>query len=206
MPDVIRQSRQLLNFQSDDYNEQNSQLVQTVLQEASQAFMEELRTRHTPSLREIKQQNSPRASAVDIGENTVIVKDTQRKPQPMVSPTPENWQPTGIALSEQTVPSQQQLSMQSMQLPTRPANPQMASTPHGGVPTQFYADHQALHHGHDYGESTQFDFDYLNMHEFDASIEDSDLYGTGSLNQNDYDRFDFVDNPSNSSRRERRIP
>lgn len=196
----------MLNSESDDYNEQNSQLVQTILQEASQSFMEELRTRRTPSLREIKQQNSPRASAVDIGENTVIVKDTPRRPQPMVSPTPENWQSPNVMSSDHMAPAQRQFSMQSMQLPERPANPQMTSTPHGGVPVQLYGDHQAFQHGHDYVEPNWVDFDYLNMHELDASVEDSDLYGTGSLNQNDYDGFDFVDNPSNSSRRERRLP
>lgn len=199
MPEVIRRSREMLHVSPEDYHERDTQLVRTILQEASQAFMLEARQSNPPSLREIKQQNSPGASAVDAGENTIIAKETKRQVG-QVLPAENNRRQEFTQPLAPAVSPQPQMPKRTMRLPTRPADDVPPATQSFGFP-----------HAPEYSEASwatqDFEhFPYLNMPEFDATIEDPDMYGPGTMIQNDLEGFDFVENPADTSRRERRIP
>lgn len=199
MPEVIRRSRDMLQVSSDDYNERDNQLVRTILQEASQAFMADARHSNPLSLRAIRQQNSLGASATDVGENTVIAKDAQRQGG-QAHPTEINRRQEFIQPLAPAASPQSNMPTRTRRLPTRPAEEASHPDPTFGFP-------QAPEYNEATWATQDFEsFPYLNISEFDHTIEDPDLYSTGTLMQNDIEGFDFVENPADTSRRERRIP
>lgn len=212
MPEVIRSSRQKLKLEPEDYNDQNSELVRTILQEASHKFMKELRETQPQSLKEIKQENSPSDSAADPGEQTMIPRDyissmkqdpatNERETihQPWHPPTPglQSLLPTEIA-SQSPYPRQfAPQPQQTFDLPTRPAalassQQQMPSYSYDDAPDFSYTPYVLQ----DF-ENVQF----IHDPEFTAIVEDPELYNPNSLGSHDLD-FEWIDG---SSRRERHL-
>lgn len=210
MPDVIRRSRQILKLEPEEYSDQNSDLVRTILQEASQTFMKELRESQPQSLKDIKQQNSSSASAADLGEQTVILKDNINsvKQDPAVNereathqswhaPTPglQTLLPTEVALQSPYVSRFALQPQQAFDLPARPAN--LASNQEQ---MPWYSYDNVTDFGYSPLVPQDFEnFQYLNDPEFTAIAEDPEMYNPNTLGPNELG-YEWVDG---SGRRER---
>lgn len=198
MPQVLRESRQKLQLDPEDYNEQNAELVRTVLQEASQRFMDERRAAQPQSLKDIRQQNTVGSVADDLGERTVIVQSKQQAVEDQRTTegpetAPHLWTP-GFDLPQQSnmAPFHQRpphaahyTQGQFYSLPTRNAEPALPQQQEGA---------------NDYDQSTNFSYSSLTPESFSAlfdnpeimaAIEDPDMYGGHSVDPDNLDSYAY---------------
>lgn len=198
LPDVIRQARENLGFDPETYNEHDRQLGRHILQEAGQSFMTTMRSLQAPNLRERQLQNLASIDSGDSGVHGVAVKEEPpriERRRPSNEPVAIVTWPADLGANMQsttTVQSHPHMPPRSLSLPTRSAAP--APFP---VPSAYGYQPQI-------GTPTYYDFvptdfehaPFLTGTEFEAVIEDPDLYGPGSLTQNDLEGYTFVNNPS----------
>lgn len=206
MPHVIRQSRQKLNLDAEDYNEQNVQLVRTVLQEASQSFLAERRAAQEQSL---KPKSSAEEETDDPGERTITVKYEKRSlddrsANKRAESTSRPWsqssgdipQSSQEALRQQLPHSSPYAGNQMYDLTNRTLD---ATLPQEHVDSTGYS--QPADYGFPTFTTETFDNAlFLNF----ASTEDAELYGLDSIYENDMSGYN--DHGGIPYRRERKQP
>lgn len=195
MSQVLRQSRPSLQTGSEDYNENNSDLVRTILQEASQEFIAARRAVERQSLQKIREQNTPSGATSDAGEQTVIVRDQQaigsQQATGAIEMTPHPWNPGGadIPQASNMVPFQ-----------PSPHAAEFTQSHYYNLPTRG-ADHDLSQQQTDisnYDQPHDFSFTSLGYHSLDfdindpegiATIEDPDMYSGHSIDMHNIERY-----------------
>lgn len=198
LPDVIRQARENLGFDPETYNEHEGQLGRQILQEAGQSFMTTMRSLQAPNLRERQLQNLASTAPADSGEQDVAVKEEPRRierRQPSNEPIAVEPWPANVGADLQSttgVHLHPHMPPRSISLPTRSAAPAPLPAP------SAYGYQQQIEPS-SYYNLLPSDFEhapFLTGTDFEAVIEDPDMYGPGNLTQNDLEGYTFVNNPS----------
>jgi len=198
LPQVIGQARHNLGLNPDTYNEYDTQLGRQILQEASQSFMTTVRSLRTPNLREIQLQNLANMTPAPGKESDVAVKEEpQGIERQQLADDPINTDAWPADTNANPQPASKvhfhpPMPPRSISLPARSAAP----TPNTAPATYSYEQHID---GPSYYDFVPSDFEhapFLTGTDFEAVIEDPDLYAPSSLNQNDLEEFTLVDNPA----------
>lgn len=202
MSQVLRQSRQGLSVDPEEYNENNAELVRTVLQEASQEFMAVRRASERQSLREIRERNSSSAAASDAGEQTVLQTTSNTSATTRPETNPQVWTPArfdlpqhpNMAMFQQSPHSAQFTQGQYYDLPSRTVDsnlPQQHTDTSGYDQSGDFSYSSLTHDG--------FGID-LNDPEFLATSEDPDMYSghnvdIHSMDMNNMENFGYHEAP-----------
>lgn len=210
---MIRQSRQMLNLDPEDYNEQNVQLVRTILQEASQSFMTERRSGQAQSLKDIQKQNTlPDDEVDDLGERTVTV---EREKQSLVDRSAVGKQEPALPSWSQSIGDFTQPSDEAFHQPLPHSSSFAQDQLYDPSTVALDATLAQNHLGpNDYDQSANFSYSmftadnfdhapFLNDPEFLATMEDPDLYGTGSIDPNDIGAYE---SSGMAFKRDRKLP
>lgn len=206
MSQVLRQSRPTLQGDTEDYNENNAELVRSILQEASQDFIAGRRAAERQSLREIRERNTPSTAMSDAGEQTVIVREQPAPTNPPAASVPSTnsdvWTTSNFDISQQPnmvnfqhSPHATQFGhSQSYVLPTRNADSGLSQqqSDTGGYDQSIDFGYSPLTHD-------GFGIDFVNDAEFQATLEDPEMYSGHSVDIHNMDNFVY---PEASSRRE----
>ena len=187
---VIHQAHRNLGYDPEAFPDYDRQLGRQILQEARQSFIATMMTHQAPNLRETQLQNLEARSDVRLGEQNVATRERPRRIERRVSSNEpinvDRWTAHVASQNAPVVNPQLQIASRPVSLPTRPA----AQTPVAAPPSYVY-EHQP--EGPTYYNYVPTDYEhnpFLGVPEFEAVIEDPDLYGPSEL-----EGYTFVDNP-----------
>lgn len=188
LPQVIRQAHENLGYSPEVYSEYDRELGRQILQEARQSFMTTMRSHQAPNLRETQLQNLEIRDHAQLSEQNLATRERPRRIERRLSSN----EPVNVA-SQRTpsVDPQLQMTSRHISLPTRSAAPTPLTAP------SSYGFQQQIE-GPAYYNYVPSDFEhapFLTSPEFEAVIEDPDLYGADRLIQNDIEGYTFVDDP-----------
>lgn len=183
LPQVIRQARETQGYHSESYNEFDGQLGRQILQEASQLFMTTMATLPPPNLRDTQILSLASITSAESKEQNAAVKEEPRRfgrRQPSNEPIAVETWPANPSFGLQSTPGvhlHPQMPSRSISSPTRPAIP----APPQAYPAYGY---QPQIEPTNYYNFVPSDFEhtpYLTSAEFEAIVEDPDLYAAAAV-------------------------
>lgn len=200
MSQILRQTRQSLQISQEDYNEHNVELVRTILQEASQAFIAGRQATERQSLPEMRARHS--GASDDEGERTVVLREKSKstnqpdsvraEPASHASPSTgfnmQQRQPSNVAAFQQTPLPTQFAQGQTFNLPDRSADdtlpPQQPDISGFDFATPF---------------DDAFGMNFNSDQEFLATCEDTDMYSGHSVNMNNLEGYDYYNGSTHNT-------
>ncbi|KAK5942799.1 hypothetical protein PMZ80_005365 [Knufia obscura] len=197
LPGVVQQAHQNLGNTVDRHQNYDMQFGRQILQEASRAFMAEMSRLPPPNLRESQLQSLASSTRAGQDPESIVVKEEPRRMERRLS----SYEPAGSqSWPVDSTHSSQPIFPATFQqhIPTRPMDPSSRSgapIPISGPPSFGYQQQVEASTYYNYMPSDFEQVPFLASAEFGATIEDPDMYGPGSLTQNDLEGFTFVDNP-----------